>query len=331
VRAKPKNWRGLVESVRHVNHPEIDTTDKCILNCLAGQGSDKGVGCRPGNAALMNVASLKWSQTHERLKKLIRLKLIQRTKVGDGRKNASEYDICYWHPAYPDFSPNGRERYSDGGPENGNHPVKPDSKSKNHPDAPDGLEQNHPASHEKPSGSEAETIRSETETIRPIDRMTSQTHPKHNPTPSPPEKAPNGALARGGEVAFNYQDLPEEMQYTPSGKRKKRWEELIAKHGPDVMKRAVRRWYDIRDTRGLKDSWGFFLNECGPCVQWAIKEATEERRRNDPAQKARDEKLQRDFETRAGGVLGTDEEIRKGLEKREREKAQPPITLADLD
>src|SRR5260370_41784546 len=102
------------------------------------------------------------------------------------------------------------------------------------------------------------------ETIRAMNRMTSQSQTENNPTqPSQPKAMVEGR----GEEAFNYQDLPEGMQYESSGKRKQRWEALRSKHGNEVMKRTIRRWQDQHDTRGLKDCWGFFLDECGPCIQ----------------------------------------------------------------
>ena len=71
------------------------------------------------------------------------------------------------------------------------------------------------------------------------------------------------------------------------------------------MLRAAKRWLIVKDTGGLKDFWGHFLDGCGPCIQWAIKEAAEEARRNDPVLKAAQEKRQREFEDEVGGALGT--------------------------
>jgi hypothetical protein len=169
MNGRPRNHRALCHAVSEVQHPEIDNTDKALLNRLALSGGALGENCRPGNAALERAASLKWSAVHVRLEKNIRRGLIQRTKVGDGRKNASVYRICWEHPAYPDISPNGRERYTE------NRPVDPDSKPENHPVTPDDSTEtirpvtgNHPVSDAKPSGQD-------TETIRPMDRTTSVT------------------------------------------------------------------------------------------------------------------------------------------------------------
>jgi hypothetical protein len=279
VRAKPKSWGALLDSVGQVNHPEIDCVDKCILLCLARKGNEMGEGCRPGNAALQAVASLGWSATHERIAKLVRLGLVAYTEKVHGRPSsrfnpttkASVFRICWEHSAYPSTSSNGKETYYED-------------------------EEKHPASEAKTSGESIENIRPKAENIRPMNRTSSPTHPQNNPTPSTTQ-------GMAGEGAFNYQELPEEMRIAPAGKRKGQLAKLIFKHGSKVMERTVRLWYQRRDTGGLRNLWGFFLDECEPVIQDAAKALDAERRENDPVLKAAQEKAQADFEKKAGGLL----------------------------
>ena len=292
MNGRPRNHRALVLSVQYIVPPDddFDATDKALLSCLANNGGALGENCRPGNQALQSAAMLEWSATHERLNKNIRRGLIERTFTPHGRPNprdpkTSIYQICYWHPAYPDFSPNGRERYTDGGdyPDNGKHPVTPDIK----PENIRSTSEKHPVDSPKTSGEG-------TENIRPMDRSISESHPH-------PIHPPSNAGA--GEEAFvqkptakgidSLGQLPEEMQGATFGKRKGEVIRLIEEYGPHVITRAVHRWVDKRDmpVAGLNrmPKWCAFLDEGMPHIKAVVEAA---------AQKILDAKTQKAVEDR---------------------------------
>ena len=126
MNAKPKSRHALKLAVMAATHPLLDGVGKALLACIAENCSDMGKGARPGRALLCASACLKRSAMLERLQKYCQAGLIERTEVGNGRGRASTYSVCWWHPAYPDASPNGREQYSETvRSDTGNCPVDP--------------------------------------------------------------------------------------------------------------------------------------------------------------------------------------------------------------
>jgi hypothetical protein len=63
---------------------------------------------RPGNRDMADVAGVNERNARKLTAKLIGWGLIERTEVGDGRKNASVYRICWESDHYPDESPGGK-------------------------------------------------------------------------------------------------------------------------------------------------------------------------------------------------------------------------------
>lgn len=106
----PKSYRALLLAAMHARHPSLDGVDKMLLTCLATNAHGAtGEGSRPGNAAIADAIGLKWSATHRRIEKVIKLGLVERTSVGDGRHNASVYRLVLENAAFPDATPGGEK------------------------------------------------------------------------------------------------------------------------------------------------------------------------------------------------------------------------------
>jgi hypothetical protein len=201
------------------------------------------------------------------------LKLISCTSQRKGgRGKAPRWTINLSNTAFPDRTPTGEWLIDKGGTKGGTDSAKGGT---------DSTERGH-----------SEGIKGARGTPKGGIQRGTQSEP-HQKLIHPPS---NGS----GAADFNYQKLPEKMQFEPASPL---WRKYLSENGNEVMYRAVLRWESIRGTRGLEDYWGFFLKECGPCIQWARDQVAEEQRRNDPVKKAEDEKRQREFEKKAGGLL----------------------------
>jgi hypothetical protein len=253
MNGRPKNQRALLLAVQYASHPELDGTDSALLLCLATNG-DHGTGrnSRPGNRALESATKLKWSAVHERIQKNIRRGLIKCTEIGNGRGNASMYDLSLEHPAYPDYSPTRKrecllyEKPSGQGPEN--HPVdnektiRSESKPSGCGDKPSGQGVENGA---KPSG---------------LDRSTP---PAFTTNPPKPRAQVTGAGGWQGFLAM----LPSEIQGALARKNERHeLERLLDQHGPETLAGAVMLWVDKRELplAGIPPKmgkWKAFLNE----------------------------------------------------------------------
>jgi hypothetical protein len=98
----------MMIAVRAASHPEIDGVDKALLMALAMDADYKtGKNSRPGNASLQSGTVLEYSALRDRIKKNLRLGLMECTYEAHGRGKASVYRLCLECPAYPDRSTSG--------------------------------------------------------------------------------------------------------------------------------------------------------------------------------------------------------------------------------
>jgi len=261
---KPKNHRALRLTVQYVRSAQVeggvDAADKLILNCLAQYANADGRGSHPGNVDLMDAVGLKRSAMHVRLEKLISKNLIERTHTGDGRKQASEYRICWENPAYPDVSPNGKERFTEDEKPSGAdaETFRPNSG-------------NIPVQSGKHSGADAETFRPNSGNIPVLSRNTS----------NPPSNQPSQPDQKGGSGWRGFvENLPATMHGAIlAGDSEKQIRALVAEHGADFMLATIARWIEPgmreKSVDGLKSKWSVFLKEYLPYLK-AVKGETPE-------------------------------------------------------
>lgn len=99
-----KNHRSVRLACYHCTHPEADDSDRLLLAYIGDYTSgSSGRKAYPGNKRMARVLRLKDSATDNRIAKLIRLGLIERTARADGRGNASEYRLVLESPHFPEY------------------------------------------------------------------------------------------------------------------------------------------------------------------------------------------------------------------------------------
>lgn len=291
MKSRPKSHRALMLAVQYVDASMVEgglNAREClILNCLATNArSASGEGSRPGNTNLLAASKLKSSSAMRRYFPMLEGKgLIERTEVGDGRKKASVYSICWKHPAYPDKAPNDGELLTE---------KLAESESA-------CFDENLPNPNGKLAESESETCRSEAGNLPNSGRKLAEYDSAHNNPPAEEQQtpiqppAPQSGAADGGRRVLSGPAMLREFKRrlplltwpdgTPFGDLfegapmpsaiKKRTEVALVKFGLDVMLDTVRRWVVKRDmpVQGLRQKWLYFGDECQPHLEAALAAA----------------------------------------------------------
>jgi len=259
-----------------------------------------GRNSRPGNATLQAAAVLKSSAIHERINKYIKIGLIERTEVGDGRGRASVYAFNWSHSAFPDRSPNGEILIDmeDREPSALDRTVSETTATVNLP-ASTSKASGH---HDKPSG--------QIDKLSGPDRNTSVPHPKPTTPPSEPRAEKTGAVGRWeGFVSL----LPIEMEGAiPRKDQRNQLEALISKHGAKSVAYSVKLWSDHREmpVDGIPPKmgkWKAFLNECTPYLGRLEKEKAE-RKANEDQYRLTVERAEAEYRRMHSGILNQPEE-----------------------
>jgi hypothetical protein len=272
--SKPASGRALCLAVAHCSHPDLDPTDKALLLYLAVNADHAtGRNSRPGNPALCHFTTLQRSAVNARLEKNIQRKLIERTKVGNGRSTASVYRLCIESSCFPDQTPTGEwlieEKMS------GSERTVSDNKVSGlgRTDSPQTVRPsagNCPAQPPKLSGAEAETVRQLPDDTNP----SPETHQLPTNTSTFPEWV--------GRLFFDHNQQTLQLRKDD----RLQFMAAIKQHGEVIVAAAWREfvktgWYNA-ETKF--PGYVFFKDGNSDLyVQAAIRKLNIERERNDPA------------------------------------------------
>ncbi len=272
MRRAPKDHRALCHAVQYVDSALVEKgltpADKNILSCIAGDArSASGYGARPGNVNLCVAASLKLSAMLRRVQILIGKALIERTEIGDGRKKASVYRICWEHPAYPDRAPGGKREWF----------IEADSEC---------LAENIPNEAVKHSEGQAETFRRDAVNIPNEPRKHSAPDSEDNRRSTEEQQTihpnPKPSATSGGWMAL-VENLPammkKEIPLLPKSDLAA-FKTLVAQEGAPLTLATVTLWIDerpmsVEDLRQLKCR--AFLKEYAPYLEKAKANTPEAR------------------------------------------------------
>jgi hypothetical protein len=265
----------ISQTIKAISLCKRSLVDKAILHCLvgwatAGQGTEHAY---PGMVSLCDSANRSDKTVRRHLAALESDRIIECTAHRKGgRGHAPEYRICIENPIFKEFMP------------------KPKADTKDVPLSDDEGGQSERQRRTKRSvKADTSEIKADTLPVKadtkdvPPSLSHPQDHPKTTPTPIRPSETnePKTVMAveevSATKGLASLDPLPEEMQGATFGKRKSEVEALIQKHGPHVIKRALRRWIDCRDmpVDGLtkKPRWYAFLDECEPIIKAVIEGA----------------------------------------------------------
>ncbi len=262
----PKSYRAMLIAVAAANHPEIDGTDKALLNVLGINADAKtGKNARPGNAALLAATGIKWSALHERINRNISRGLIECTFKARGKGMASEYRLRLENPAYPDRSTTGELLIDEPeSPESGPASVRPEPDSSNpHPSGlnrtddsrtvrPDSA--NRPAQATQPSGQKPQPSGAGTQPSG-LDRTTSKNSSNISSKNSPKNSHTSANLKSKSVGVCVEEPYDQVMRYIHDDMRASQWKKgeqeqlrnLIAKHGWETVVAVEHLYWQEQD------------------------------------------------------------------------------------
>lgn len=250
---KPKSMRHAVLAALYCKHPELDAGHVAALVCLATNGDMTGKNCRPGNVNLVAATKLAKRMMQYKLGELQGWKLITRTKRGDGRKNASVYEIHFGNPHFPDRAPGGNEEWLIDEPTNDIEANRAtavaqltDQPRNQHAETAQRDPENRAMEVPKPRNSYCDTP------------STHQPHTKNTPTPTAPQTGAASKSVCEDSWAQLLAALPQQMRAATFGKGDKaELQQHLNTHGALKVAGTIRAWWGevAREMDGYRNRW----------------------------------------------------------------------------